>query len=147
MNCSLSNLVQRYIQVHLFASRKLGTLISSELGEELTLEQNYALRYLSGKEQCTVSELAVELHVKPSAVTAQMNRLVARGYVNRLRDEKDRRVVYLSLSEKGLAIFKESEEKMNEMIKPYLEQISEDELKQFILTYEKLEEIIRKEMK
>ncbi|MEM5591745.1 MarR family transcriptional regulator [Niallia circulans] len=46
-----------------------------------------------------------------SAITPIINRLVEKGWVERTRDEKDRRVIYLTLTSAGKVIFGEMEKK------------------------------------
>lgn len=142
----LSHFIMRYERVYFMVSRKISALVSGQIGEDLTLEQHYAIRFLAvcGR-PCTVSELADALFVKPSAVTAQMNRLVARGFVQRIRNEEDRRVVYLSLTDLGLSVYQECERKIHEVIKPYISQLPEQEIEQFLKTYEKIDAIIKDE--
>lgn len=139
----LSHFVMRYERVYFTLFRKISALITEQLEEHLTIEQHYAIRYLVVYGPCTVSELAEALLVKPSAVTAQMNRLVSRGLVQRIRNEEDRRVVYLSLTEEGLSMYHDCEQKIYKVIKPYLSKLPENELEQFLQTYEKIDELIK----
>lgn len=48
-----------------------------------------------------MSTIARELSVTVGTLTIAMNSLVKKGYVMRERSNEDRRVVYISLSEKG----------------------------------------------
>jgi len=48
-----------------------------------------------------MSSIARELSVTVGTLTIAMNSLVKKGYVTRQRGKEDRRVVYISLSEKG----------------------------------------------
>ena len=49
----------------------------------------------------TMSEIAAETRVHPTVVTHFMDRMVDKGFVERRHDEDDRRVVRVSLTEKG----------------------------------------------
>ena len=64
----------------------------------------------------TMSEIAAETRVHPTVVTRFMDRMVDKGFVERRRDEDDRRVVRVSLTEKG----KETAEKL---LKNYLDRV------------------------
>ena len=48
-----------------------------------------------------MSSIAKKLSVTVGTLTIAMNSLVKKGYVKRERGEEDRRVVYISLSDKG----------------------------------------------
>ena len=52
-----------------------------------------------------MSSIARTLSVTVGTLTIAMNSLVKKGYVTRERGQADRRVVYISLSEKGKAAF------------------------------------------
>jgi DNA-binding MarR family transcriptional regulator len=51
-----------------------------------------------------VSQLADALWITPGAVTGFSDKLVAEGYAERERSEQDRRVVYLSITDKGRGV-------------------------------------------
>ena len=51
-------------------------------------------------ERITVSEISQKLGVTKSAVS-QMMKNIEEAYINRTTDEKDRRKVYITLTEKG----------------------------------------------
>src|SRR2546421_8612196 len=52
-------------------------------------------------ERCMMQELAEHLAVTPSTVTAMVKRLLAQGYVERIRDEADWRAGGVKSTEKG----------------------------------------------
>lgn len=52
----------------------------------------------------TMQELAVKIHRDPSTVTALVKRLIREGYAHTKRRASDRRVVEVSLTEKGAAL-------------------------------------------
>jgi MarR family transcriptional regulator, organic hydroperoxide resistance regulator len=59
------------------------------------------LRILTTRSHCTMQELADQLNVAPPTVTSMIKRLLTLGFVERLRDEQDWRVVRISLTERG----------------------------------------------
>jgi DNA-binding MarR family transcriptional regulator len=59
------------------------------------------LRILMKHERCTMQSLAAQLHVTPPTATAMVKRLLTQGYVERLRDEEDWRVVRVQATERG----------------------------------------------
>ena len=52
-------------------------------------------------ESKNMSMVAKMVSVTVGTLTIAINSLVKKGYVNRMRGERDRRVVYISLTEKG----------------------------------------------
>src|ERR1700694_669790 len=58
-----------------------------------TTGQVRLLRILVTHERCTMQEVADLLDVAPQTATSMIKRLLAQGFVERLRDEQDWRVV------------------------------------------------------
>jgi MarR family transcriptional regulator, organic hydroperoxide resistance regulator len=59
------------------------------------------IRILMRNERCTMQQLATQLHVTPPTATAMIKRLLTHGYVERLRDEEDWRMVRVQATERG----------------------------------------------
>src|SRR5699024_3383906 len=68
---------------------------------EVTGPQYSILVAIAESEQVTVSQLAQQLHVSPSFITAEVGKLHKQGYVKRNRNAADRRSAVLSLSKTG----------------------------------------------
>src|SRR5437763_10572249 len=66
-----------------------------------TAGQIRLLRMLITHQRCTMQELADQLDVAPPTVTAMIKRLLTQGFVERLRDEQDWRVVRVLPTERG----------------------------------------------
>lgn len=109
--------------------KMMGDDLSETLDDGLTIGQYTFMHHLSEKEKFTTTELAEKLFIKPSAITAMMDRLYSRGLVVRERDEKqDRRVVHISLSNKGHEVLKSCEKKRRSIIRKYLSRLTPEEL-------------------
>lgn len=67
----------------------------------LTLQQSNLLQCLEKEGAQKVSDLADCLCVTAGALTILCDKLVERQFIERIRDEKDRRIVYLQISDKG----------------------------------------------
>lgn len=52
----------------------------------------------------TVGDIAQKLQIAPPSVTVSINKLRTKGYVEKRRDERDGRVVYVTLTELGQKI-------------------------------------------
>jgi DNA-binding MarR family transcriptional regulator len=66
-----------------------------------TTGQIRLLRILVTRQRCAMQELAEQMDVAPPTVTAMIKRLLAQGFVERMRDEQDWRVVWVSPTERG----------------------------------------------
>jgi DNA-binding MarR family transcriptional regulator len=67
----------------------------------LTGPQSAVLRILQVEGPMSSAGLSRKLYVTPSNITGIIDRLVKKGYVERVREEKDRRVVLIALTEEG----------------------------------------------
>lgn len=76
-----------------------------------------------------MSAIAREMGVTVGTLTIAVNGLVKKGYVNRRRSEIDRRVVYISLTEKGTAAYRHHEAFHQEMIAGITDHLNEEEQK------------------
>lgn len=75
-------------------------------GTGITRIQWICLYYLSEVEEISQRELSNLMHVKDSSIGRLIDRLERDGIVVRNRSKKDRRVIKISLSEKGKETFK-----------------------------------------
>ena len=74
-----------------------------------------------------MSTIAGDLNITVGTLTTAINNLLKKGYVNRKRGEKDRRVVYISLSEKGRKAYSHHREFHKRMIQGLLDTLNEQE--------------------
>lgn len=138
----IQELIDRYVSVSFDVNKKAESLIKGQIEEDLTVDQHYIIRYIQNSKECTSSELAEAFDVNKSAITAIINRLADRGLIERTRDEKDRRVVYLTLSDKGIDLHHKTQEKIHLLVESFITQFDESEITAFINTYEKLAQIL-----
>lgn len=73
---------------------------------ELTPPQFHSLLWLGHDGPLAMRELARLLGISDKTVTGVVDRLERRGYVQRLRDAADRRVIRVKLTRKGVATWK-----------------------------------------
>jgi DNA-binding MarR family transcriptional regulator len=135
---TIQELIDRYVSVSFDVNKKAASLIKAQIGEDLTIDQHYLLGYIQRAGECTSSELAEAFDVNKSAITAIINRLADRDIIQRARDDNDRRVVYLTLTEKGKELNQKTQEKVHLLVEAFITQFDEAEITNFINTYEKL---------
>ncbi|MCP8966951.1 MarR family winged helix-turn-helix transcriptional regulator [Ectobacillus ponti] len=85
--------------------RKIGRMLQEEVNEAfrsyMAWNEFEVLRMLHQRGPQTATELACELRVSPSHITAVGDMLVKGEYVKRYRSNKDRRLVFMEATEKG----------------------------------------------
>ena len=91
---------------------------------------NNDMHIIEAVEACepkNMSTIAKKLAVTMGTLTTTMNSLVKKGYVTRERSEEDRRVVYMSLTDKGKRAYKSHQAFHHEMIEAVVEGMSKEE--------------------
>ena len=68
---------------------------------ELSVSEIHTLVAVGRKSPKTMSSIAQELLINVSTLSIAINKLEKKGFVTRIRDEADRRIVRISLTEKG----------------------------------------------
>lgn len=91
----------------------------------------------------TMSEVAADLGITVGTLTTAINNLVKKGYVERKRDDKDRRVVKITLTKKGKLAYRVHEKFHSDMVKATIKGLSEEEEKLLACALEKLNEFFR----
>lgn len=99
--------------------------------EQISPKQFILLRVLHQNGRSSVSELAAILKQSNSATTIALNRLVKAGFIERIRDEQDRRVVWVTLSEKAIPLIEGLLCRRRILMEKLLENLCDDELEQF----------------
>lgn len=141
-NNEIKALVDKYISLS-FSVNKIGeSLVKEQLDSDLTSDQHYMLRYMYNKGTCTSSELADVFSVKKSAITAIITRLWTKGFITRTRDENDRRVVYLTLTDKGNQLYVQTETRIQKLVESIITKFDLAEIHSFIDSYEKLHQVL-----
>lgn len=86
----------------------------------------------------TMSAVARQLGITAGALTTSVNSLVKKKYAQRSRCEEDRRVVYISLTEKGRRAYAHHENFHHQMTNAALEKLSEEEIPLLVKTLDSL---------
>jgi DNA-binding MarR family transcriptional regulator len=139
----LHDIVEAYTSAMNEVYRRINNIMNEKVHKELTTDQFATLRFLHKNEPSTSSDIAHEFAIGKSAVTAQVNRLYERGLINRERDQKDRRIVYLTLTEEGKELMEQGTIKLYEVLGEILSNFEQDEITFFIEKLEKLAQILK----
>ena len=115
--------------------------------KELTVNDMHVIEAIGMGESKNMTSIARELSVTVGTLTIAMNSLVKKGYVIRERGKEDRRVVYISLSEKGRKAHEHHAEFHREMIQGISDELSEEELRVLVQAMSKLERWFRQKEK
>ena len=112
--------------------------------QDITNNDMHVIEAIGVGEPKNMSTIAKQLSVTVGTLTIAMNSLVKKGYVTRERGKEDRRVVYISLSEKGLRAYRHHEEFHRQMIEAILKDLTKDETESLVKALAKLERWFRR---
>ncbi len=99
---------------------------------DITNNDMHVIEAIGIREPKNMSTIARELSVTVGTLTIAMNSLVKKGYVERTRGQEDRRVVYISLSERGKKAYESHEKFHREMIQSMIEKLSQEEIETLV---------------
>ena len=77
---------------------------------DISMTETHVLEAVRKCDPPTMGTIAARLKITPGTLTSSVNKLIDKGYVTRHRSEADRRIVTLSLTEKGESVFQLHEE-------------------------------------
>lgn len=95
--------------------------------KDVTPNDIHVIEAIGMGEKKNMSTVAKALHVTTGTLTISINSLVKKNYVERVRSEEDRRVVLVSLTEKGRRAFLHHQQFHEKMVNVIVEQLSEEE--------------------
>lgn len=103
-------------------------LITSEF-KDISVNDMHIIEAIGEKEPKNMSTVAKIMSVTVGTLTIAINSLVKKGYVHRERSEEDRRVVLISLTEKGRKANAHHQKFHDGMIQAVLKDLDEDQQK------------------
>ena len=98
---------------------------------ELNLLEFALLRAFLDQEEWTTTRLAQLLPVKTPRISRVVTKLVDRGLIRRQRNRNDRRVVFLTLTDKGKALTMDLHRRVQEFDATLIKGVSEEEMSVF----------------
>ena len=104
--------------------------VLKERGVKLSMTEVHVLEAIKNTNEPTMGNVANKLRITMGTLTTSINVLVRKNYVNRYRDENDRRKVYLELKDSAKDVLKVHDEFHEEMVASLLNDldIEKDEI-------------------
>lgn len=111
----------------------------------LTTTQFFVIRYLSFVDQAKSSEIARIAGLSPGAITQVCDELVRLRFVERVRSNEDRRVVYVALTDQGRQHLKSLVTERATRLSELMDKLGEDDANTFIRLLDRLVNILDEE--
>lgn len=96
---------------------------------DVSLKEMHTIDIIGNNTNVTPSDIARELLITLGTVTTSLNKLEKKGYIERTRSHLDRRVVYLTLTQKGRLIYRLHTKFHRKMVHQITDGMAEDDLK------------------
>lgn len=127
--------------------RKVCNLKTIAMLNEISSSNGYILCYLEGNEGKSVTQKDIEKRfcITRSTASAVLSLMEKKDLITRMISEKDNRVKYISITEKGKEINMNIRRELECFDKKLIEGISKEELKQFIHIIDKMKNNLKEE--
>jgi DNA-binding MarR family transcriptional regulator len=126
------------VMIKEFARRQVNELYRGKI----TLPQFLILEFLKTQGECKMKVLALGLGVTTPAMTGIVDRLVRYGYVQRVFEPGDRRIIKIRLTNRGTDLVKKINQQRRQMILKVFGKISQAEREDYLRILLRIREII-----
>lgn len=114
-----------------------GCQLKELLDDLITPTQYFILQLISSHDNCKAADIAQILDISPSAATAIIDRLYKNGWLERDRSEKDRRIVWLKVTESGAKLLSGIETRRFQLLVKQFNNVTEEEIEQVCEVFKK----------
>jgi DNA-binding MarR family transcriptional regulator len=114
-------------------------MINTNSENILSISELHVLREIGIGEPKTMTQVAKGLKISVGALTTAMNKLESKGYVHRKRDDADKRIVHISLTDIGVTAFENHEDFHKNMIIAAMAALTEEEKDALLKSLTKLD--------
>lgn len=118
-------------------------VIREETDLNLTVTEMHVIEAMGKTTAKTMTEVADKLNITLGTLTASINRLLEKGYVERTKDGEDRRIVRIALTPKGMEAFDIHNRYHGEMMDSVLTHLNDAEAEVLSTTLVKISDFFR----
>lgn len=104
----------------------------SDTSRRFTHAQYRVLSLASKRDHWRMSDLAKRMALSPGSLTLMMDRLIEDGLISRGRNDRDRRVVIVRITDKGRALLAERRAGLHRAAATYVQRLSDSERKELL---------------
>lgn len=134
----------QFVKLIPFIRRKLLRLSDFPQIPNLNFSHFHLLMLIEDEGAVTNGRISETLSIAPPNVTPLITKLLNEGYITRVPDERDRRVIWNQLTEKGERILLERRDSFRRFFEERLAFLNEDETDRLIDSLKTLTEIVEK---
>lgn len=127
---------------------KFNPLIRNKLFKDMryknSFHQMHLMRMIHHHNGNPMKFFCEKLMISKPNLTKVVNRLIEEGLIDRKTDEKDRRIINLSITEKGETFMEEHKEAAKASLRKKLDVLSDDDINKLIKNFEEVQSILGK---
>lgn len=127
MNDGKSTISKQLVEIFENVMQVEHEFVNTNVGKKLSMSEIHTISAVGSDMLCSMGEIAEKLHITVGTLTVAINNLVHKGYVERYKSEKDRRIVKLGLTKQGKVIFNAHEAFHKNLVDAMIEDLSEEE--------------------
>ena len=105
-------------------------ILKDMIGQTLSVKEMHTLDVIHNSMSTktnTASNIAYKLGITLGTCTINIDRLIAKGLVNKVKNDRDRRVVYIELTDKGMSIHRKHNSMHKKVISKAISNLSMSE--------------------
>lgn len=137
---SIDSSIENLISIHPLLSKSFTKSIRTKTN--LNPGSLYVLGVLRRHDILSMSEIGCKLSMPKPHVTSLVDKLIAEDMVERLLDPKDRRIVNIRITEKGIADFNAIKLQISQELRSKLEKLSAEKLDILAEASQQIKEIL-----
>ncbi len=131
---SVDGIIQATFEIGRMMRRRF---IASD-GHDIHMGQLHALALIQGTKGITMKQLADQMMITSPSATSFIDRLATLGYVRRLRDAQNRKLVRLSITKLGAKILKQKTAQKKKIFMELFAPLSTDDRKTLLAVLRKV---------
>jgi DNA-binding MarR family transcriptional regulator len=108
------------------------------LMKNLTFHEIHTLEIIGDLGDATMNQIARHANVTQSTITTMVDKLVRKGVVERVREQGDRRIIRVRLTERGLKAYTEHQDIHREVTRRWLSALEAEEQQVALKVMEKI---------
>jgi DNA-binding MarR family transcriptional regulator len=139
---SIESAIENLISIHPLLSKAFNRSMRSKTN--LNPGSLFVLGVLSRNGMLSMSEIGCKLSMQKPHITGLVDKLVAENLVERLYDPKDRRIVNVNITEKGMVDFNAIKHEISQELRQKLEKLDTETLETLSLASKQVKDILIK---
>ena len=130
---TLSEFAKKLDEMMILIMQKMTAQLTDEFYKlKVTMPQVMVMGFLTRKGESNMTDLANSLNVTTAAVTGVIDRLSRDGYVKRVNDPEDRRIVKVKLTKKGADLINTIRKHRTKMTMSLFSKVSQSDRQEYL---------------